>query len=89
MTDKYLMRIIKYCIIGNPDELKTKMTRTFAEIKFSPEYSPALGIDITTKQMQIDNTSIRLIIVDLTSEEWFKDNRQSYYQGSSGEYQEQ
>jgi len=45
--DEYLLKI---CIIGSPDELKTRMTRTFAVGKFTTHYLPTLGVDITTKQ---------------------------------------
>ena len=44
--DEYLLKI---CIIGIPDELKTRMVRRYAEGKLITDYLPSLGVDITTK----------------------------------------
>ena len=80
MPDEYLLKI---CIIGIPDELKTRMVRTFAEGKFTTDYLPSLGVDITTKQIQVDGNNIKLILVDTAGQEFFGKLRPSYYRGAS------
>ncbi|UCG02694.1 MAG: hypothetical protein JSW11_01630 [Candidatus Heimdallarchaeota archaeon] len=80
MLDEYLLLI---CIIGIPDELKTRMVRTFAEGKFTTDYLPTLGFDITTKQIQVDNSNIKLILVDTSGQEFFDELRSSHYRTAS------
>jgi small GTP-binding protein len=78
--DEYLLKI---CIIGNPQEIKTAMVRRFAEGKFIPNHLPTLGVDITTKKIQVDNNTVKLILVDTAGHEFFGKLRPSYYRGAS------
>lgn len=80
MSEEYLCKI---CIIGIPDKLKTTMVRIFTEGKFSQDYLPSLGVDITTKQIQINNNNVKLILVDTSGKEFFGKDRPSYYRGAS------
>lgn len=57
--------------------------RQFAEGKFTTNYLPTLGVDITTKKIEVDNKRIKLILVDTAGEEFFGKLRPSYYRGAS------
>ncbi|MFX1286606.1 MAG: hypothetical protein ACFFB5_23415 [Promethearchaeota archaeon] len=72
MPDEYFMKI---CIMGAARELKTRMVRTFAGEKFTTDYLPTLGIDITTKQIRVNNNKVKLALVDALE--------QPSYQGAS------
>jgi GTPase SAR1 family protein len=75
--------LYKICLIGSPSELKNNWVRRFAEGKFTTSYLPTQGVDILTKQIQVDGNSIKLILVDITSQDSFRKSLASYYRGSS------
>jgi small GTP-binding protein len=75
--------LLKISVLGSPDELKTEFIRSFAEGKFDTDYTLVQGVDITTKKIQIDNSNIKLIIVDTAGKEFFGKLRPSYYRGAS------
>jgi Ras-related protein Rab-32/Rab family protein len=78
--DEYLLKI---CVIGSPGKLKTEFIRNFAEGKFPTDYFPTLGVDITTKIIQVDENAVKLILVDTASQEFFGKSRPSYYRNAS------
>ncbi len=80
MPDEYLLKI---CAIGSGSVGKTSLIRRFAEGKFTTNYLPTLGVDITTKQVQVDDNNIKLILVDTAGQEFFGKLRPSYYRGAS------
>ncbi|MHA2075853.1 MAG: Rab family GTPase, partial [Candidatus Hodarchaeales archaeon] len=71
------------CAIGSSDLEKTTLIRRFAEGKFTTNYLPTLGVDITTKKIQVDDNNIKLILVDTAGQEFFGKLRPSYYRGAS------
>lgn len=80
MPDEYLLKI---CAIGSGSVGKTSLIRRFAEGKFTTNYLPTLGVDITTKQVRVDDNNIKLILVDTAGQEFFGKLRPSYYRGAS------
>ncbi|MFW9780070.1 MAG: Rab family GTPase [Candidatus Heimdallarchaeota archaeon] len=75
--------LLKICAIGSGSVGKTSLIRRFAEGKFEANYLPTLGVDITTKKIQVDNNSVKLILVDTAGQEFFGKLRPSYYRGAS------
>jgi Ras-related protein Rab-1A len=73
--------LIKICIIGSPDRLKNQFIRKIAGIKDETDSLPPLGVDITTKGIQVDNNTILLIFVYIAN---FVKARKTWYRGSSG-----
>jgi small GTP-binding protein len=80
VPDEYLLKI---CAIGSGSVGKTSLIRRFAEGKFTTNYLPTLGVDITTKQIQVENNNVKLILVDTAGQEFFGKLRPSYYRGAS------
>ena len=80
MTDEYVLKI---CAIGSGNVGKTSLIRRFAEGKFTMNYLPTLGVDITTKHLTVDNNLVKLILVDTAGQEFFGKLRPSYYRGAS------
>jgi len=80
IRNEYLLKI---CAIGPPDTAKTRVIRQFAEGKFIINYLPTLGVDITTKKIEVDNNKVKLILVDTAGQEFFGKLRPSHYRGAS------
>jgi small GTP-binding protein len=80
VANEYLLKI---CAIGSGSVGKTSLIRRYAEGKFETNYLPTLGVDITTKKIQVDNNHVKLILVDTAGQEFFGKLRPSYYRGAS------
>lgn len=63
---------------------KSQIIRCYVEGKFTTNYLPSLGVDITAKQVNLHGLLLNLIIVDTAGQEFFGKLRTSYYKGSSG-----
>ena len=79
-NNEYLLKI---CAIGSGNVGKTSLIRRFAENKFDGNYLPTLGVDITTKKIEVDKKPVKLILVDTAGQEFFGKLRPSYYRGAS------
>jgi small GTP-binding protein len=75
--------LLKICAIGSGCVGKSSLIRRFTEGKFETNYLPILGVDITTKKIQVNNNCVKLIIVDTAGQEFFGKLRPSYYRGAS------
>ncbi|MFQ5980670.1 MAG: Rab family GTPase [Candidatus Heimdallarchaeota archaeon] len=78
---KYLFKIVS---IGSGAVGKTSLIRRFASGKFQMSYLPTLGVDITSKQLEVDGEDIKLICADFAGQEHFGKIRGNYYQGANG-----
>ena len=76
--------IFKVCAIGSGNVGKTSLIRRYAEGKFEEPYIPTLGVDITTKKIQIGEKNIKLILADTGGQEHFERVRPTYYKGALG-----
>lgn len=56
--------LLKICAIDPPNTSKTRVIRQYTEGKFTTNYMPTLGVDITTKKIEVDNDKVKLILVD-------------------------
>jgi small GTP-binding protein len=76
--------VLKICSAGSYQVGKTSLIRRYAENKFTTNYIPTLGVDITTKRIEVDNQRIKLILMDTAGQEIFANNlRKSYYEGAA------
>jgi hypothetical protein len=66
--------------MGN-SKLKTALARRIAENKFSSNYTPTIGVDITTKSITVGGYRIKLLLVDTAYQEYFGKIRRAYYEG--------
>ncbi|MFX0050265.1 MAG: Rab family GTPase [Candidatus Hermodarchaeota archaeon] len=81
MPDEWLMKI---CSVGSYRVGKTSIIRRYAENKFSSNYLPTLGVDVTVKRLEVDNQRVRLVLMDTAGQEQFGRLRKIYYEGSAG-----
>jgi small GTP-binding protein len=78
---KYLFKIVS---IGSAGVGKTSLIRRFAQGKFKKNYLPTLGVDITTKEVNIQDVAVKLMCVDTAGQEYFGKLRGNYYRGANG-----
>ncbi|MFX1285146.1 MAG: Rab family GTPase [Promethearchaeota archaeon] len=74
--------LLKICCTGS--ERKTELVRAYAEGKFSTNYLSTIGVDITTKILNLYGLIIKIIIMDTAEQEFFRKLRSSYYHGANG-----
>ena len=75
--------LLKVCMLGSPKEINTKLLRALAPGKFTTNYLPTLGVDITTLSIQVEGVPVKLFLVDTAGQEFFGKLRPSYYRGAS------
>lgn len=80
-NEEYLLKLVA---IGSGNVGKTSLIRRYAEGKFTRNYLPTLGVDITTKKIEVENKIVKLILVDTAGQEFFGKLRPNYYKGASG-----
>ncbi|MFX0087748.1 MAG: Rab family GTPase, partial [Candidatus Hodarchaeota archaeon] len=78
--EEYLLKI---CAIGSGKVGKSEILRRFSEGKFKQDFLPTLGVDVSTRRIQVDNTLVMLILVVTTGRKFFGMLRPSYYRGAS------
>ncbi len=78
---KYLFKIVS---MGSAGVGKTSLIRRFAHGKFQKSYLPTLGVDITTKEVVVEGTDVKLMCVDTAGQEYFGKLRGNYYRGANG-----
>jgi hypothetical protein len=62
---------------------KTELIRKIVPGKFTTNYLPTLGVDITTKRINTQGIISKVIVVDTAGQEFFGKLRPSYYRGAS------
>ena len=72
--------LVKICCMGA--EKKTDLIRKIVSGKFTTNYLPTLGVDITTKRINTGGIISNLIVVDTAGQAFFGKLRSSYYQGT-------
>ena len=76
--------ILKICSAGSYGVGKSSLIRRYAENKFSTNYTPTIGVDITTKRITVNNHQIKLLLVDTAGQEYFGNLRKAYFNGAFG-----
>ncbi|MCK4380925.1 MAG: GTP-binding protein, partial [Candidatus Lokiarchaeota archaeon] len=71
-------------IIGDAAVGKTSLINRFVENSFSEDYRATLGANIVRKDVNLDNTKVRLIMWDLAGQEKYRVVRSMYFQGCEG-----
>jgi small GTP-binding protein len=74
----------KICILGAAGVGKTSLTTQFVYSKFSEKYLSSMGVKIDKKVVDVDGTSVNLMIWDIHGEEKYKKIPSSYLRGASG-----
>ncbi|MHA2075852.1 MAG: GTP-binding protein [Candidatus Hodarchaeales archaeon] len=75
--------LLKVCAVGSGNVGKSEVLRRFGRKKFTRNYLPTLGVDITSRNIEIDDYLVKLVFVVTTGNEFFGNLRPSYYRGAS------
>ena len=78
MKGKYLFKTIA---VGTGGVGKTSLIRRFAEGFFLGTYVPTLGVDFATKEVQLGDQTIKLVLFDTGGQELLGRLRPYYYRG--------
>jgi len=76
--------VYKIVILGDAAVGKTSLINQFVEGSFSEDYKPTLGANIVRKDVNFNNTKVRLIMWDLAGQEKYQVVRSMYFQGCQG-----
>jgi small GTP-binding protein len=76
--------VYKIVILGDAAVGKTSLINRFVEDSFSEDYRATLGANIVRKDVNLDNTKVRLIMWDLAGQEKYQVVRSMYFQGCQG-----
>ena len=74
----------KICLLGEFAVGKTSLVRRFVEGRFDDKYLSTIGVKISRKTIEHQDTILKLLIWDLAGGEDFSRMGPSYLQGSAG-----
>lgn len=74
----------KICMMGAPGVGKTSLVRRFVDSVFSDKYLSTIGVKIDRKTVELEGTTLNLMLWDLQGEERYQWVRMQYLKGASG-----
>lgn len=77
----YLLKII---LVGDSGVGKTNILNQFVRNQFNPDSKATVGVEFTTKTVQIDGKTVKAQIWDTAGQERYRAVTASYYKGASG-----
>ena len=85
MVEKQQLKFVyKIVVLGDGGVGKTCLTLTFVKKEFKSDYIPTMGVDIYTKDFDLGETKITLIVWDIAGQQKFDLVRKQYYKGAQG-----
>jgi Ras-related protein Rab-6A len=76
------MRTFKVVIAGNGRVGKTSLVHRYVAGTFNRSYSVTIGADFATREVDIGNETIRLVLWDLAGQRRFQIVRDGFYRGA-------
>ncbi len=70
--DEGLLKISIQCY---PDGALTKSLRSYADSVMDPSLKNSVGFDVPTKNIRINNITIKLILMDLSTKSFFRSKK--------------
>lgn len=74
----------KICLLGSFAVGKTSLVSRYIKSLFSEEYHTTLGVKVDKKELDVQGTTIKLMIWDIAGKDEFFDPPVSFLKGSSG-----
>ena len=74
---------IKVCLLGDGAVGKTSLVKAFVQKGFQKDYLMTVGVDITMKDIDVDNKRFKLSIHDIAGQERFQDFRSVFFNGAN------
>ena len=76
--------MFKIIIIGDPDVGKSNILLRYTKNEFQTEENPTIGADFFSKNIKVEDTTIKLQIWDTAGQDHFRSIVKSYYKGING-----
>ena len=76
--------VFKVVAVGNGGVGKTSLIRRFATGKFENNYLMTLGVDFTTKSLEVNGKQIKIVCADTAGQVYYGPVRPQYYEGANG-----
>ncbi len=77
------MMVFKIIMLGDAAVGKTSLVQRYIHGSFKGSYKATLGLDLSLREIKIDNIDIRLQLWDLSGQTQFKTMRKRFYGGTS------
>lgn len=74
----------KVVLIGSFGVGKTSLVERFVHQKFSNNYLSSIGVRVDSKDVQLSEATVKLLIWDLAGEIYLSDQYKNYVKGASG-----
>nr|MDO8086872.1 Rab family GTPase [Candidatus Sigynarchaeum springense] len=84
MPAKHVYRY-KIVVIGDPEVGKTSMILRFTENVFRKTYIMSIGVNVTTKIIEIGDLQVEFVVWDVAGQSKFDLARRAFYEGASGQ----
>ncbi len=75
----------KVVVLGDPEVGKTSMILRFTENVFRKTYIMSIGVNVTTKIIELGDAQVEFVIWDIAGQSKFDLARRSFYEGASGQ----
>ncbi|TFG05202.1 MAG: GTP-binding protein [Promethearchaeota archaeon] len=84
--DKLPCYMMKLVLLGDPAVGKTSLINQYVDHAFERDYSPTLGVNIITKEIELQKVrgSAKLIIWDIAGQNKYDFSRKMFFQGCVG-----
>ncbi|MBY9011462.1 MAG: GTP-binding protein [Candidatus Lokiarchaeota archaeon] len=76
----------KVCLFGPGDVGKTSLLIRYIKDYFNPDLKQTIGSNFLIKDVEIDNTNVRLLLWDIGGQEQFAKLRTIYFKGSNAAF---
>ena len=73
--------LLKYVIIGDPEVGKSSIMERYAHNTFHKNYIPTIGVDFSSKYIDLNNKTYKIQIWDTAGQERFRTITLTYYKG--------
>ena len=80
MSKEFIMKVI---IVGNPSVGKSNLILQYTENRFNSEHSPTVGLDFSSKKVQLNNITFTCQLWDTAGQEHFQSITRKYYKDST------
>jgi small GTP-binding protein len=74
--------LIKIVIIGGARSGKSSILNKYTSNEFSTDYIPTIGVEFSSKMLNVNGNNFKLQIWDTAGQERFKSITRSYYKGT-------
>lgn len=74
----------KIILLGDPGVGKTSLIRRYVHNSFDTKYSSTIGVNISSKNVKLDNKEIQFLISDIGGNKRFASIRKSFYKDAKG-----